>query len=185
MMTDGGQPGETEDRQHLHHAEQPQRAVDADLHHPQPAQHAADHRRPQPRILGDQADIGLAKAHVQIKRRGQRRAHAVAQLVEQQKSQYPQRALPALPVDELAERLDHRVAQGLGAVRAMRLAHHQRHRDAGQHEQRGDDEHHVPGQIIGEDQRQRAGHQTGDAVGIDVHRIAQPQLLESASSSRL
>jgi hypothetical protein len=32
------------------------------------------------------------------------------------------------------------------------------------------------GRQVGEDQRQRAGHQAGDAVGIDVHRVAQPQL---------
>ena len=77
------QPGEAEDRYQLHHAEQPQRAVDADPHHPQAAEQAADHRRPQPGILGDQADVGLGEAHVEVERRGQRGAHAVAELVEE------------------------------------------------------------------------------------------------------
>jgi hypothetical protein len=47
---------------------------------------------------------------------------------------------------------------------------------ARQHEQRGDDEDLQPGQAVGQDQRERTRHQPGDAVGIDMHRVAQAQL---------
>ena len=88
------EPREAQDRHHLHDTEQPQPAVDADLHHPQPAQHAADHARPQARILRDDADVGLGEAHLEVERRGERRGHAVAQLVEKDEQQDQQRMPP-------------------------------------------------------------------------------------------
>jgi hypothetical protein len=42
----------------------------------------------------------------------------------------------------------------------------QRRDDADQHEGGGDPEHHRPGLVVGQDQRQRPRHQTRDAVGI-------------------
>jgi hypothetical protein len=44
------------------------------LHHPQAAEQAADHRRPQSGVLGDQADVGLGEAHVEVEGRRQRGA---------------------------------------------------------------------------------------------------------------
>jgi hypothetical protein len=47
----------------------------------------------------------------------------------------------------------------------------------GNHEGTGDPENLVPRQAVGKDQRQRAGDQAGDAVGVDVHGVAQAQLV--------
>jgi hypothetical protein len=81
-------------------------------------------------------------------------------------------------IDELVEGFDHRVLErARGIAGHLRLAREERQRHAGQHEQRGDDEDLQPGQAVGQDQRERARHQPGDAVGIDMHRVAQAQLL--------
>ena len=176
VMSHRCQPGKTEDSDHLHHAEQPQRAVDADFYHPQPTEQTADDGRPQPGIFGDQSDLSLAESHIHIERCGKRGAHAIAQFVEKQKGEDQQRAVPAPTRDEFMERLDYRFTQGFGRGGAVRFLHQQRHRHAGQHEQGGDDEHQIPRQKIGQNQRQRTRHQTGNAIGIHMYRIAQPQL---------
>jgi hypothetical protein len=41
----------------------------------------------------------------------------------------------------------------------------------------GDPEHLRPGNQVGENQRQRSRHQSGDPVGIDMHGIAKPKLV--------
>ena len=147
------------------------------LQHPQPAQHAADDARPQPRVLGDDADLRLGEAHVEIERRRQRGGHAVAQLVEEDEREHEQRLLPAGAREEFAERLDHRLGQrARTGARELRLVDDQRHRDPGQHEQRGDPVHAGPRQVIGEDQRERARHEARDPVRVDVDRVAETQL---------
>ena len=98
--------------------------------------------RPQPGVLGDDADVGLGEAHVEVERRRERRRHAVAELVEEDEQQHEQRRAPAVARDEFVERLDDRLAQRPRPARAQRgLVDDERHRDAGQHEQRRDDEH--------------------------------------------
>ena len=91
-LVDVREPREPEDRHQLHDAEQPQPAVDADLHHPQAAEQAADHARPQSGVLRDDADVGHREAHVEVERRRERRRHAVAELVEEDEQQH--RAAP-------------------------------------------------------------------------------------------
>jgi hypothetical protein len=99
----------------LHDAEQPQRPVDAQPDHPQAAEQGADHRRPQPGMLGDQADVGLGEAHVEVERRGQRGAQAVAELVEEDEAEHQRCTAPALAADEFVEGFGDRLAQRLRA----------------------------------------------------------------------
>ena len=176
LRSQPSEPREAEDGDELHDAEQPQRAIDPETHHPQAAEQTASHRWPQSGVLGDQADIGLGEAHVEVERRRQRGAQGVAQLVEEDEGQDQQRAAHPRTRHELVKRLDDGFAQRprAGAGR-RRLADEQNHHHARNHERGGDPEDLRPGEQVGEDQGQRAGHQAGDAVGIDVHRVAQPK----------
>ncbi len=61
-------------------------------------------------------------------------------------------------------------------AREPRLVDRQRHQQPRQHEQRGDPEHARPRQVVGEDQRQRAGDEARDPVGVDVNGVAEPEL---------
>ncbi len=109
------------------------------LHHPQAAQHAAGDAGPKARILRDDADLGLGEAEVEVERRGERRRHAVAELVEKD-----ERHAPAAPRDHPARLMNSRNGSTTasrsvcGGSRGSRLAHEQRHREPRQHEQRGD-----------------------------------------------
>ena len=92
-------------------------------------------------------------------------------------SEHEQRLAPARARDEFVERLDDRLAQRPGrGARHRGLGDQKRHRDAGHHEQRGQREHGAPRQEVGQDQRQRAGHEARDPVRVDVHRVAESKL---------
>src|SRR5207247_380926 len=78
-----GKPREPEDRYDLYHAEEPKPAIDADLEHPEAAEQAANHARPQSRVLGDEPDRGQGKPHVEVERRRERGRHRVAEFVEE------------------------------------------------------------------------------------------------------
>ena len=173
-----GEHREAQDAHHLHHAEQPQGAVDPQPNHQQAAQQAAENRRPQGRVLGHQADLGLAEAHVQVERRRQGGGHVVTDLVKKHEAQYQQQPGPAPPRQVLGEGRDHRLAQaGAGGQFGVRLAHQQGHGDSHRHERAGYPEHAGPGQDIREDQGQGTRHQAGNPVGLHVHGIAQAQFL--------
>ncbi len=82
-----------------------------------------------------------------------------------------------MPCDEFLKRFDDGAAERTRRrVLHTRLAHEQRCRNAREHEQRGDRKHAAPGQMVGEYQRQRAGDQAGDAIRLNVYRIAQTKL---------
>ena len=134
-------------------------------------------RSPESGILGDEPDVGKGKPHIKIERRGQCRRHRVPELVEEDE-RHDEQCLPdAGARDELVKRLDHRFGQcARRRARQRGLAHQQRVGDAGHHEQRGDREDGIPGKMIGQHQRQRAGHEAGNAVGLHVDRVAQTEL---------
>ncbi|MGD8578656.1 MAG: hypothetical protein PVI46_04960 [Lysobacterales bacterium] len=79
---------------------------------------------------------------------------------------------------EFPERFDHGLAQAVGGQRIVAdLADHKRGHHAHQHEAAGDPVHQRPRQMVGQDQRQRAGHQRRQPVGIDEERVAGSQFV--------
>ena len=83
----------------------------------------------------------------------------------------------AVTLNEFMKRLDHGLAQGARRTGGdHRFARHQGQQQAGQHEKRRDHEHRIPRQMIRQNERERTGHQPGDAIGIHMHRVAQTQL---------
>ena len=101
------------------------------------------------------------EAHVEIERRRQRGGHAVAELVEKDEAEHQQRLRQPCARDELVKRLDHRLAQRLRRVPCATRGSRTNSVIAmpGSMNSAVIEEHAVPGQVIGEDQRQRARHQ--------------------------
>ena len=128
-------------------------------------------------MLGDQADVGLGEAHVEVEGGGQRRAQAVAKLVQEDETEDQRGAAPALAAHEFVEGFGDRLAQGFRHSFDGRFADQPGHGHAGQHEGAGNPEHLVPRQAVGQDQRQRAGNQTGNAVGVHMHGIAEAEFM--------
>ena len=71
----------------------------------------------------------------------------------------------------------HRLAQRLGCSRDTWFADQPGHDHAGNHEGAGNPEYLAPRQAVGEDQRQRAGDQAGDAVGVHMHGVAEAEFV--------
>ena len=120
----------------MYQAEQPQRFVDAQLQHPDAADDAENNGGPQTGVFGNQADIGLAVAHIQVKRGGQGGGHAVAEFVKENEGQHHQGLPNTFAAEEFVERLDHGLAQGFGrGIGQLGLVgQKQGHKQAGQHE---------------------------------------------------
>ena len=121
--------------------------------------------------------ISVREADVEEERRRQRGGHRVADLEQEDERDDEQRTGPAVALDEFAERQHDRVAQ-VAWRRAdhFGFAHDERHQDARQHERAGEREHDVPRQVVGQDQRQRAGDQRGELVRVHVDRVAEALL---------
>ena len=162
----------------MHRAKKPQRPVDADSQHPQAAEQTSGDARPQACILGDQPNLRFGKSHVEIERCRQRGGHAGAEVVQKNESENEQCLMPAGPGDEFVKRLDHSLGERTRRVaRARGLGDEQRVGDARQHEQRGNQEYGVPGNMVGEHQRECARNEARDAIGLNVDRRAETKLV--------
>jgi hypothetical protein len=85
--------------------------------------------------------------------------------------------MPTGARDEFVKGFDHRFGKRSRRVaRSERLGNEQRVSDAGQHEQRGDQEHGMPRDMVGEHQRQRARDEARNAIRLNVDRCAKAKL---------
>src|SRR5712691_3950795 len=129
-------------------------------------------------------DMGLSRPDilnghhpVGIETRRQRGGHRVAELVEKDEGEHQQRLRNAGARDELVERLDHGLRQRpWRRPRQRGLGNQEGIDDAGQHEERGDREDRLPGKVIGQDERERTGHKTGNAISLHMDRVPKSQL---------
>ena len=125
----------------------------------------------------DQSDLRLSETHVDEKRRGERRSHGVAELVEKQEREHEPGVRRSGSLKEVAERHHGRLVER-GGYRGLRHRFADRQRDEQGHHHEGchDKEHHVPWQMVGKHKPQGARHQPGQSIHLHVHGVAQGQL---------
>ena len=175
------QPHVREGSHGLQDAERHQRAVEAEAHHEHAAQDHAHDRGREAHHLVDRADFGEREAGAaQQECRGERARERVAQLVQDDEREEPERARAR---EELAERIHHRGAQrARRGMRQIRLAAPDRADDADAH-QRGHREVRAvpaeggnPSRPRDQHQREGARDQHRDAIAHDTHGAREPAL---------
>ena len=171
---EAGQPDKSQNGHDLYDAEEPQCFVDAEFQHPDAAEYAGDDGGPETCVFGNQADVGFAETHVEIKRGGQRGGHAVAEFVQEDEQQHQGGLFRAFTREKFLKRFNHGLNQRArcGGRQVGFFGEKQRHQQAGQHEEGGNDEDVAPRHPVGQNQAQRAGDEGGDAVGVDVDGVA-------------
>ena len=121
-------------------------------------------------MFGDQPNLSLAKAHIQIKRCRQSCGHAVTEFIEQHKGQNKAGLLHTLAGEKLFKGINNGLIQrgGMAGI-CLRLGNTQGHQNTDKHKGCGNHKHALPGQAIGQNQGQGTWDQSGNSVGVNVN----------------
>ncbi len=119
IVADHGLDRVHEIRQQLQNPADEQAAIETEALRRQPAHGDAGECRHESKQLADVGDLDLAEAHIDVKRIRHHAGERVAELVEHDEHQHGE---PTRPLDEIAERRDHRRFDPGAGTRGGRVA---------------------------------------------------------------